>query len=191
MLDAFFTPKSVAVIGASRDPDKLGHAVVDNLIKSGYTSSHQVYPINPKADEILGLKAYPSVLDVPGEIDLVVLVIPYKFVPAAMRESGEKGVPAAVVITAGFREAGHEGLEREREILSIAKEYGMRVIGPNCLGVIDTYTPLNASFAADELHVPVRCPGHRRARYRPGRTHGLFQVRQPGQQGRRERDRPA
>jgi acetyl coenzyme A synthetase (ADP forming)-like protein len=148
MLDAFFTPKSVAVIGASRDPGKLGYAVVENLINSGYAADHPVYPINPKADEILDLKAYPSVLDVPGEIDLVVLVIPYKFVPAAIRESGEKGVPAAVVITAGFREAGHEGLERERELLRIAKEYGMRVIGPNCLGVIDTYCPLNASFAA-------------------------------------------
>jgi acetyl coenzyme A synthetase (ADP forming)-like protein len=148
MLDAFFTPKSVAVIGASRDPSKLGYSVVNNLIESGYASSHKVYPINPKADEILDLKAYPSVLDVPGEIDLAVLVIPYKFVPAAIRESGEKGIPAAVVITAGFREAGHEGLERERELLRIAKEYGMRVIGPNCLGVIDTYCPMNASFAA-------------------------------------------
>jgi acetyl coenzyme A synthetase (ADP forming)-like protein len=148
MLDAFFTPESVAVIGASRNPSKLGYAVVENLIKSGYASSHKVYPINPKADEILDLKAYPSVLDVPGKIDLAVLVIPYQFVPAAMRESGEKGIPAAVVITAGFREAGHEGLLREREVLSIAKEYGMRVIGPNCLGVIDTYCPMNASFAA-------------------------------------------
>ncbi|HEC22415.1 MAG TPA: CoA-binding protein [Chloroflexi bacterium] len=147
-LDVFFTPKSVAVIGASRNPTKLGYAVVDNLVKSGYARDHPVYPINPKADRILDLKAYPSVLEVQGKIDLAVIVIPYKYVPDAMRQCGEKGIPAVVVITAGFREAGHEGLEREREIVRIAKEYGIRVIGPNCLGVIDTYTPLNASFAA-------------------------------------------
>jgi acetyltransferase len=148
MLKNFFEPRSVAVIGASREPGKLGYLVVNNLIEGGYAANHQVYPINPKADEILGLKAYPNVSAVPGEIDLVVITIPYKFVPDAIRECGEKGIKAAVVITAGFREAGHEGLEREREVLAIAKQYGMRIIGPNCLGVIDTYTPLNASFSA-------------------------------------------
>jgi acetate---CoA ligase (ADP-forming) len=148
MLDKFFDPQSVAVIGASRDPDKLGYAVVHNLIESGFTQKRKVYPINPKADEILGITAYPSVLNVEGDIDLGVIVIPYKFVPQAMRECGEKGIPAVVVITAGFREAGHEGLEREREVLDIAREHNIRIIGPNCLGVIDTYTPLNASFAA-------------------------------------------
>lgn len=150
MVKAFFSPQSVAVIGASREPGKLGYEVVHNLIESGFTrdGNHRVYPINPKADEILGLKVYPGVLDVPGEIDLAVVVIPYKFVPQALRECGEKGVTAAVVISAGFREAGQEGLEREREIVQIAKEFGVRIIGPNCLGVIDTYTPLNASFAA-------------------------------------------
>jgi acetyl coenzyme A synthetase (ADP forming)-like protein len=148
MLNKFFAPQSVAVVGASRDPDKLGFAVVENLIKSGFAETGKVYPINPKADEILDLPAYPSVLDVEGSIDLAVIVIPYKYVPGAMKECGEKGIPAVVVITAGFREAGHEGLEREREVLEIAKKYGTRVIGPNCLGVIDTFTPLNASFAA-------------------------------------------
>jgi acetyl coenzyme A synthetase (ADP forming)-like protein len=148
MLNKFFAPQSVAVIGASRDPDKLGFAVVENLVKSGFAETGKVYPINPKADEILDLPAYASVLDVEGSIDLAIIVIPYKYVPGAMKECGEKGIPAVVVITAGFREAGHEGLERERELLDIAKEYGTRVIGPNCLGVIDTFTPLNASFAA-------------------------------------------
>ncbi len=148
MLDKFFEPQSVAVIGASRDPDKLGYAVVENLVNGGFASTGKVYPINPKADEIFGLKVYPSVLDVEDPIDLGVIVIPYKFVPGAMQECGEKGIPAVVVITAGFREAGREGLERERELMEIAKKYGIRVIGPNCLGVIDTFTPLNASFAA-------------------------------------------
>lgn len=148
MLEAFFEPASVAVIGASTEPEKLGHAVLKNLVDGGYAQRGKVYPINLKAKEILGYAAYPSVLDVPGQVDLAVIVIPYPHVPEALRTCGEKGVPAAIVISAGFREAGMEGLEREQELIAIAKEYGIRLVGPNCLGVIDTYTPLNASFAA-------------------------------------------
>jgi acetate---CoA ligase (ADP-forming) len=148
MLDAFFRPGSVAVIGASTNPNKLGHSVLKNLIEGGYSEIGQVYPINPNAAEILGCRAYPSVLDVKEHIDLAVIVIPYPYVPDALRVCGEKGIPAAIVISAGFREAGREGLEREHELLQIAREYKIRLIGPNCLGVIDTYTPLNASFAA-------------------------------------------
>ncbi len=146
MLDAFFNPRSVAVIGASRDPEKLGYAVLANLKEGGYPG--RLYPVNPKADEILGLKTYPSVLDIPGAVDLAVIVIPYRFVPDVLEQCGEKGVPAVVVISAGFREAGREGLERERELVAIADRYNLRLIGPNCLGVIDTDTPLNATFAA-------------------------------------------
>lgn len=148
MLKAFFEPQSVAVIGASTSPGKLGYTVVENLVAGGFVKVGQVYPINPKADEILGQKAYPSVNDVAGPIDLAVIVIPYPHVPAALRQCGEKKIPAAIIITAGFREAGMEGLERENELLDIAKEYGIRLVGPNCLGVIDTFTPLNASFSA-------------------------------------------
>jgi acetyltransferase len=147
-LEAYFRPASVAVIGASTNPAKLGHAVLKNLIEGGYASQGRVVPINPTGGEILGIPTYPSILDVPETIDLAVIVIPYPLVPAALRECGEKGVPATIVISAGFREAGMEGLERERELIQIAKEYHLRLIGPNCLGVIDTYTPLNASFAA-------------------------------------------
>jgi acetyl coenzyme A synthetase (ADP forming)-like protein len=146
MLESFFNPQSVAVVGASRDPAKLGYAVLANLKEGGYTG--RLYPINPKADEILGLKAYPSVLDVPDPVDLAVIVIPYPFVPAALEQCGQKGIPAVVVITAGFREAGREGLEREMELIETARRYSLRLIGPNCLGVIDTTTPLNATFAA-------------------------------------------
>ncbi|MCX7682475.1 MAG: acetate--CoA ligase [Anaerolineae bacterium] len=146
MLEPFFNPRSVAIIGASRDPEKLGYAVLANLINGGYPG--QLYPVNPKADEILGLKAYPSVLDIPAPVELAVIVIPYSLVPTAMEQCGQKGVPAVVVISAGFREAGREGLQRERELVEIAAKYRMRLIGPNCLGVIDTATPLNASFAA-------------------------------------------
>lgn len=148
MLEAFFEPKSVAVVGASTDPDKLGYAVLENLVKGGYAQVGEIYPINLKADEILGYKAYPSVKDVPHEIGQAVIVIPYPYVPAILRECGEANIPAVVVISAGFREAGMDGLERELELIEIAKENDMRLIGPNCLGVIDTFTPLNASFSA-------------------------------------------
>jgi acetyltransferase len=148
MLEAFFQPASVAVIGASSNPTKLGYAVVKNLIDGGYAKHGRVVPINPTTPEILGCPAYPSVLEVPDPIDLAVIVIPYLLVPAALRECGQKGIPAAIVISAGFREAGREGLERELELVQIAKEFKLRLIGPNCLGVIDTFSPLNASFAA-------------------------------------------
>jgi len=146
MLEMFSCPQAVAVIGASRDKEKLGHGVLSNLIKCGYPG--QVYPINPKADEILALKCYPSVLDVPDPIDLAVVVIPNKYVAAALEECGQKGVKGVVIISAGFREAGLEGVRMERELIAIAKRHGMRLIGPNCLGVIDTICPLDASFAA-------------------------------------------
>ena len=146
MLEPFFSPQSVAVVGASRDPSKLGYAVLANLKDAGFPGP--LYPINPKAGEILGLKAYSSVLDIPDAVDLAVVVIPYRFVPAALEECGKKEIPAVVVITAGFREAGREGLARERELIETARKYNIRLIGPNCLGVIDTSTPLNATFAA-------------------------------------------
>lgn len=145
----FFTPKSIAVIGASENPQKLGYAVVDNLIHGGFLSEERnIYPINLRSKTILGLKAYASVLEVPDSIDLAVVVIPYPAVPEAIQICGEKNIPAVIIITAGFREAGVEGHAREREVLRLANEYGIRLIGPNCLGVIDTFTPLNASFSA-------------------------------------------
>ncbi len=148
MLEEFFTPKSVAVVGASTSPEKLGYAVLENLVNGGYVKVGKIYPINPKADQILGQKAYPSVLDVPGEIDLAVIVIPYTYVPDVLKDCGKKNIAGVIVISAGFREAGMEGLERELELVEIANEYKFRLIGPNCLGVIDTFTPINASFSA-------------------------------------------
>ena len=145
-LEGIFEPKSIAVIGASSTEGKIGNTVLKNLVESGYKGA--IYPINPKASEIYGYKAYPSVLDTPEVPDLGVMVIPYKVVPGALRECGERGVPAVVIITAGFRESGKEGVEREREVIEIAKQYNIRIIGPNVLGIIDTYTPINATFAA-------------------------------------------
>ncbi|NPV09327.1 MAG: acetate--CoA ligase [Anaerolineae bacterium] len=145
MLQAFFEPRSIAVIGASRDEGKLGHAVLQALIESGFPG--QVFPINPNADELLGLPAYPSVLDCPGEVDLAVILIPSRLVPAVMRQCGEKGVKGVIVITAGFREVGAEGMRLEQELVEVARSYGIRMVGPNCLGYLDTITPFNASFA--------------------------------------------
>jgi acetyltransferase len=136
-LDAFFSPQSIAVIGASTNTSKLGYAVLDNLVNGDFLrDGRKVYPINPKADEILGLPAFPVVSDIPDPIDLAVIVIPYPLVPEAMRTCGEKGIPAVIVISAGFREAGMDGLEREQELIEITTEYNIRLIGPNCLGVI-------------------------------------------------------
>jgi acetyl coenzyme A synthetase (ADP forming)-like protein len=154
-LEAFFEPASVAVIGASSCPSKLGHAVLKNLVEGGYLQRGIVYPINPTAKEILGCRAYPSVLDVPNPIDLAVIIVPHPHVPRVLRACGQKGIPAAIVISAGFREAGPAGVERERQLVAIAREFSIRLVGPNCLGVIDTFTPLNASFAAG---VPPRGP---------------------------------
>jgi acetyl coenzyme A synthetase (ADP forming)-like protein len=148
MLNAFFNPASVAVIGASNDPAKLGYAVLANLVQGGYAKHGKIYPINLKAGEILGHRAFPSVRDIPDPVDLAVIVIPFPLVPAALIECGQKGIPAVIVISAGFREAGAEGLERELELIAIARDFHLRLIGPNCLGLIDTFTPLNASFAA-------------------------------------------
>jgi acetyltransferase len=145
-LETFFQPRAVAIIGASANPDKLGYTVLNNVVTSGYTGA--IYPINPKGGQMLGHTAYPSVAALPETPDLAVLVVPYAQVPGALKDCGEKGVKSVVVITAGFREAGHDGLARELELIALGKKYGMRIVGPNCLGVIDTYTPLNATFAA-------------------------------------------
>ena len=146
VLDVFFKPKSVAVVGATRDPKGLGGSVLNNILTAGYGGP--VYPINPKATEILGLKAFPSVLDVPGEVDLAVVTTPARFVPQVVEECGRKGVRGLIIISAGFREVGPEGRKMEREITETAARYGMRIIGPNVLGVVDTFAPINATFAA-------------------------------------------
>jgi len=146
MLNNFFNPKSIAVIGASKTPGKVGHDILRNIIQYGYDGA--VYPINPAADEILGRKAYASMQDVPGKIDLAVVVIPSKNVLEVIGQCGEKNIDSAIIITAGFKESGLEGAKLETELINKAKEAGVRFIGPNCLGMIDTHSKVNASFAA-------------------------------------------
>ncbi len=145
MLEAFFHPRSVAVIGASTTPGKMGYILMDNIIRGGFKGA--IYPINPKGGEILGHQAYPSILQVPGEVDLAVVVIPAQAIPDVVDDCGEKGVKALLIISAGFRETGPEGARRERDVVARARNYGMRILGPNVLGLIDTISSLNATFA--------------------------------------------
>jgi acetyltransferase len=145
MLDNFFKPDSVAVIGASREAGKVGYDVVKNLIENGFQG--QIYPINPKADEILGLKVYHNVTAVPDHIGLAVMIIPSQFVLPTIEDCGKKGIDSVIIITAGFKESGSEGAKLEQELARRTKELNIRVIGPNCLGVMDTYSKFNASFA--------------------------------------------
>lgn len=146
-LEALFAPKSVAVIGASTRPDSLGRAVFKNIIFHSYTGV--VYPVNPKAPSILGIKAYPSVLELPDEIDLAVIIVPAAVVAKVLEECGQKGVKAAIVISAGFKEIGGEGAQRELELKAIAQRYGISLLGPNCFGLMNTdpEVSLNATFA--------------------------------------------
>jgi acetyltransferase len=136
MLDSLFRPKSVAVIGASSKELSIGNRVIKNLIDFGFKGD--IYPINPKADEIRGLQAYKSIMECPDNIDVVHMVIPAKFVPMAMEDCGKKGVKNVIINSGGFSEIGPEGEALEKEFLKTAGKYGIRVMGPNCQGVINT-----------------------------------------------------
>jgi len=138
MIDAIFNPNSIAVIGASAEEKKVGHAVLKNLLQ-GFVG--KIYPINPSKNEILSLPCYPSVSVVPDKIDLAIIVIPAKAVADALRDCSKAGVKGVVVIT--------DGVDREKEIISIVRNSGMRMVGPNCLGVMNTKIKMNASFAAE------------------------------------------
>src|SRR5216110_3041312 len=141
-MNRIMKPGAVAVIGASSEAGKIGNSVMKNLINGGYKG--QVYPINPSTDEIMGLKAYKSVKDVPADIDVAVFAIPAKFVAAAIAECGEKKIPGAVLIPSGFAEVGnHEG---QKELVSVAQKYGVRLMGPNIYGFYYTWSNLCATF---------------------------------------------
>ena len=130
-LERIFKARSIAVVGASNDPRKFGHMTLDCLIKGGFEGD--LYPVNPKADQVLGLKAYPSVEALPGPLDLVSVIVPARLAPEVVRQAGAKGAVGAVVHSGGFSEAGHPDLEVE--LLSAAREYGMRILGPNIQGI--------------------------------------------------------
>ncbi|MFA5076480.1 MAG: acetate--CoA ligase family protein [Patescibacteria group bacterium] len=145
MLNKLFSPKSIAVIGASREKTKLGHTILVNILKYKYRG--RVYPVNPGAKKILGLVCYPSVLTIKAEVDLAVVIVPSVVVPAVLVECGKKKITNVIVVSAGFKEIGGAGVELEEKIKQIAKDYDINLLGPNCLGILDSVSNLNASFA--------------------------------------------
>ena len=144
MFDTFFHPKTIAVIGASEKSGKVGNDLMLNLVKN---FEGEIYPINLKDKEILGKKVYASVADTPEVPELAIIVIPAKFVPDALIQCGDKGCKNIVIISAGFKEVGGEGIELEKELTEVKNKFGMRIVGPNCLGFITTSPAVNASFA--------------------------------------------
>jgi len=145
-LNAIFNPESVAVIGATERPGSVGRTVLWNLISSPFGGT--VFPINPKRHSILGIRAYPDVAAVPEAVDLAIIVIPAPAVPGVLEECAAVGVKGAIVLSAGFKEIGPEGVELERKVLDIARRAGIRLVGPNCLGVMNPIGGLNATFAS-------------------------------------------
>ncbi|MFQ5816299.1 MAG: acetate--CoA ligase family protein [Candidatus Hydrothermarchaeaceae archaeon] len=143
-LDPFFSPKSVAIIGATTRTGPAKFNVVENMIWFGYDG--EIYPVNPKYDEVLGRKAYKDVRDVEGDVDLALIVIPRQIVPNAVKGCAEKGVKAVIVVSQGFGEVGEEGKKFQDEIVKIAKETGMRIVGPNTLGTNNFFDNFTSSF---------------------------------------------
>jgi len=146
-LNVLFAPRAVAVIGATNRPGSVGQAVFANVFKHAYAGV--VYPVNLKASSVMSVKAFPSVLDIPDAVDLSIIIVPSAQVPAAMEECAQKGIKAAIVITAGFKELGGAGVQIEQTVLKAARDHGIRLLGPNCLGIINTdpEVSLNGSFA--------------------------------------------
>jgi len=145
-LNSVFYPRSIAVIGASRRPGSVGHSLLANIIDSRYQGI--VYPVNPKAKGILGIKCYRNVIEIPDVVDLAVIIVPPQFVPEVLEECGKKHIRGAIVITAGFKEIGGEGIELEEKVKKIIAKHDMALFGPNCLGVINTdpVSSMNATF---------------------------------------------
>lgn len=146
-LEKFFSPESVAIVGASQKKGKVGYEIVNNLLKGGFPG--ELYPVNTKASEIVGLKCYPDLESIGKTPDLVVIIVPAQYVPGVLEQCVKIGVDSVIIITAGFKEVGEEGKRLEKQIAQIARRGNIRFIGPNCLGVISTYDKLNASFGGD------------------------------------------
>jgi acetate---CoA ligase (ADP-forming) len=145
-----FAPETIAVIGASRNPEKIGNSIVKNILDSGYKG--KVFPINPREKEILGLKCFVSVEDIPLKengraAEVAVIAIPAGRVLEAVKDCARSGIKLVIVVSAGFKEIGHEGMELEKELTAFCRNHGIRLIGPNCVGLMHTHSPLNASFA--------------------------------------------
>jgi acetyl coenzyme A synthetase (ADP forming)-like protein len=151
-LSSLLYPRSVAIVGASRKPGTIGQLLFQCIMQNGF--SGVVYPVNPNAESVMSVKAYPSVLDVPGHIDLAVIAVPAPLVVRVADECGRKGVRAVVVISDGFKERGPEGAERERELRDVSLGHGMRLVGPNCMGVINTDPSVNLNATFSQVYPP-------------------------------------
>ncbi|HEY0024400.1 MAG TPA: acetate--CoA ligase family protein [Longimicrobium sp.] len=147
MLDAVLRPRSIAVIGASRKPNTIGYQILENLVRHGFSGA--VYPVNPTAASVHSIRAYPSVDAIPDEVDLALIVVPKQHVLGAAEACGRKGIKGLVVISAGFAEIRGAGIERQNALMEIVRRYGMRLVGPNCMGVLNTApgVSMNATFA--------------------------------------------
>ena len=147
-MEAIFNPRSVAVIGASDNPGKLGSHVMRSLIEGRYPG--KIFPINPGKDEILGIKAYPSLLQVSEELDLSVIALPAEQIPKTIKECGEKGIHGIILITAGFKEIEDKrGEALQQEITDLANQLNIKILGPNTFGVVNLHLPMNASFTPE------------------------------------------
>ncbi|MEN8151145.1 MAG: acetate--CoA ligase family protein [Planctomycetota bacterium] len=146
-LDCIFKPRSIAVIGASRRAGSIGREFLRNLL--GYEFNGKVFPVNPRAEVISSMKVYRTVLQIHDDIDLAIIIVPQQYVEQALSDCGRRGIKGVIVISAGFREVGPEGLEREKKLLEYCERYGMRMVGPNCMGVVNTHpdVSMNATFA--------------------------------------------
>ena len=152
-LDSIFAPKNVAVVGATDKEGSVGRTILWNLLSSPFGGT--IYPVNPKRNNVLGIPCFQSLEAIPEKVDLVVVTTPAKTIPSIINQAAELNIPGAIIISAGFKETGPEGVELERQIDETAKRTGMRIVGPNCLGVMNTTSGLNATFAADMAN-----PGH-------------------------------
>jgi acetyl coenzyme A synthetase (ADP forming)-like protein len=143
-LTPFFAPRGVAVIGASQDPTKLGYGLARNLVQSNFQGA--VHFVNPKGGRLLSRPIYPNISQVPDPVDLAILLIPARFIPQSLAECGARGIRAVVIGSGGFRETGPEGAALEEQCVRIARQQGMRLLGPNCIGLLDTHLPIDATF---------------------------------------------
>jgi acetyltransferase len=150
----FFQPKGIVIIGASTSPEKLGYGVARNLIQSGYPG--EIHLVAQKSGEVFGKKIHTSLQDIPDPVDLAILIVPTPTTPQTIENCAKRGIKAAIIVSAGFREVGEEGAKLEQECIEIAQKHGVRLLGPNCIGTIDTHLPLDTTF----LQPPMPAPGH-------------------------------
>ena len=193
-LQPFFNPRGIVIVGASTSPEKLGYGIARNLIQSGYPGA--IHFVSQKQGELFGRPLYNNLSQIPDPVDLAVLVVPNLAMPEAIQSCAKRGIRSAIVVSAGFREAGAEGAALEKQCVEIARKNNMRLLGPNCIGTIDTHLPLDTTF----LRPPMPAQGGIAFASHSGAFAGaiidwsrrqgfrLFTDRQPGQPGRRQRD---